>query len=111
MTASPLKLFEYMAMGRPIISVDLPAIREVVDEQAARFVRRGDVGDLRDAICELAADPARRAEMGRQARRQAEPWTYTARAERIAALCDRVLEQGPQKHNGQDSILPIAKKR
>lgn len=93
-TASPLKLFEYMAMARPIISVDLPAIREVVDEQAARFIRRGDVADLRDALCELASDPARREEMGRQARRQAEPWTYAARAERIAALCDQVVQQG-----------------
>ncbi len=93
-TASPLKLFEYMAMGRPIIAVDLPAIREVVDERAARFVRRGDVADLRDALRELAADDDRRAEMGRQARLQSEPWSYAARAERIVCLCDRVVREG-----------------
>lgn len=89
-TASPLKLFEYMAMGRPIVSVDLPALREVIDEQAARFVRRGDVADLRDALLELAADPARRVEMSAEALRQSGPWTYAARAERIARLCDRL---------------------
>jgi glycosyltransferase involved in cell wall biosynthesis len=90
-TASPLKLFEYMAMGRVIVSVDLPALREVLDARAARFVRRGDVGDLRDALLELAADLQRRAEMGAAAREQSAPWTYAARAERIVRLCDALI--------------------
>ncbi len=93
-TASPLKLFEYMAMARPIISVDLPALHEVIDGRAARFVRRGDVADLCDALRELAPDPDRRARMGREASRQAQPWTYAARAERIARLCDRLVSAG-----------------
>ncbi|HZG69596.1 MAG TPA: glycosyltransferase family 4 protein [Herpetosiphonaceae bacterium] len=93
-TASPLKLFEYMAMARPIISVDLPALREVIDERATRFVRRGDVADLRNALRELAASPERRAEMGREASRQAQPWTYAARAERIARLCGQLVDAG-----------------
>jgi glycosyltransferase involved in cell wall biosynthesis len=90
-TASPLKLFEYMAMGRPIITVDLPALREVIDEQAARFVRRGDVGDLRMALEELASDPARREQMGRAAVEQSRPWTYQRRAERIIKLARELL--------------------
>src|SRR5690606_26879499 len=33
---SPLKLFEYLAMGRPIVASDLPAIRAVLtDDQSA----------------------------------------------------------------------------
>ncbi len=89
-TASPLKLFEYMAMARAIVAVDLPALREVIDERAARFVRRGDVADLGAALVELANDPQRRETMGRAAREQALPWTYRARAERILALCESV---------------------
>jgi glycosyltransferase involved in cell wall biosynthesis len=89
-TASPLKLFEYMAMGRAIVAVDLPALREVVDERAARFVRRGDVEDLGAALRELLGDEARRDAMGRAAREQAAPWTYPARAERIIQLCEDV---------------------
>lgn len=90
-TASPLKLFEYMATGRAIVAVDLPALREVIDERAARFVRRGDVADLGAALHELALDPQRREDMGRSARAQSGPWTYGARAERIVRLCERVL--------------------
>ncbi|HEX6293347.1 MAG TPA: glycosyltransferase family 4 protein, partial [Herpetosiphonaceae bacterium] len=91
-TASPLKLFEYMAMGRAIISVDLPALREVIDERAARFIRRGDVADLCAALTELAADPTRRDEMGRAAHLQSEQWTYARRAERIVALAREVID-------------------
>lgn len=91
-TASPLKLFEYMAMGRPIITVDLPALREVIDERAARFVARGDVDALRVALDELARDPMRRASMGRAAYEQSRPWTYRERAERIVALAASLVE-------------------
>lgn len=94
-TASPLKLFEYLAMGRAIMAVDLPALHEIVDERAARFVRRGDVADLTDALRELAGDPARRAAMEKAAFEEAAPWTYTARAERILALCDELASIKP----------------
>ncbi len=91
-TASPLKLFEYMAMGRPIITVDLPALREVIDERAARFVRRSDISDLRIALEELARDPLRRTHMGQAAYQQSLPWTYHGRAERIVALAASIVE-------------------
>lgn len=91
-TASPLKLFEYMAMSRAIITVDLPALREVIDTRAARFVRRGAVDDLQAALRELAADPERREQMGRAAHEQARRWTYTRRAERIVALAGSLLD-------------------
>jgi glycosyltransferase involved in cell wall biosynthesis len=92
-TASPLKLFEYMAMGRAIITVDLPALREVIDEQAARFVQRGIVNDLQAALQELADDPERRGRMGQQARIQSAPWTYTRRAERILEMAQGLIEK------------------
>jgi glycosyltransferase involved in cell wall biosynthesis len=91
-TASPLKLFEYMAMRRAIIAVDLPALREVMDEQAARFVRRGDSDDLCAALTELAADPLRRDQMGDAAYVQAQDWTYARRAERILTLAREVVQ-------------------
>lgn len=92
-TASPLKLFEYMAMARPIISVDLPALREVIDGRAARFVRRGDVADLQAALIELHADPPRRESMGSAAYEQAQAWTYARRAKRIVELARSLAEQ------------------
>lgn len=50
---SPIKLFEYMAAGRPIIASDLPSIREVVSENEVVFFRPDDAGDLRSKIIEV----------------------------------------------------------
>jgi len=38
---SPLKLFEYMAAKRPIVASDLPAIREILNEETAVLVAPG----------------------------------------------------------------------
>ena len=43
---SPLKMFEYMASGRPIIASDQSVLREVLDEDTAILVRSDDVGGL-----------------------------------------------------------------
>ena len=89
-TASPLKLFEYMAMARPIITVDLPALREVINDEAAVFVARGAVAPLVAALHALAADPARRDRMGLAAHAQAQQCTYHRRAARILQLAGAV---------------------
>ena len=44
---SPLKLFEYMAAGLPIVATDLPALREVLHDGDALHARRMSVVMLR----------------------------------------------------------------
>ena len=86
MTASPLKLFEYMAAARPIICRDMPALREIVDETAALFFNGGDVDSLAEGLCELRQDPALRERMGKAALAQSAGYTYAARASKIAEV-------------------------
>lgn len=66
----PHKLFQYMAMGLPVVVTDCAPLARIVDETHAGWVARsGDAEDLARALAE-AADPeaARRAsEAGREA--------------------------------------------
>ena len=65
---SPLKLFEYLAAGLATIASDLPGVRDVVDEETAVLVPRGDAPALADAVAALVADPARRERLGEAGR-------------------------------------------
>ncbi len=84
---SPLKLFEYMASGRPIVASDLPSIREVLrhDENAV-LVEPGNPQALVAGIERIKDD----AELGRriaaQALRDVRAFTWARRAEKLEAL-------------------------
>jgi glycosyltransferase involved in cell wall biosynthesis len=66
---SPLKVFEYMAMGLPVVTPAIPPLNEIVRAGAEGLLYpEGDEAALAGAIARLAADPAARAAMGASAR-------------------------------------------
>jgi glycosyltransferase involved in cell wall biosynthesis len=80
---SPLKLFEYMAAGRAIITTDLPSVREVVGESEVFFVPPGDAVALTHALLVLASDSALRERLGKTVAAKALEHTWSDRAKRI----------------------------
>lgn len=90
--ASPLKLFEYMAAGCPVVASDLPSIAEVVaDGETALLVPPGDVDALAAALRRLQTDPALAERLAANAQARAlAAYTWDARARallgRAAAL-------------------------
>lgn len=85
--SSPMKMFEYLATGRAIISSDLPVFREVLNEQNAVFCpppagERGAAG-WEGAIRALLDDPTRRNALARQARADSAQYAWNERARRI----------------------------
>lgn len=94
-TASPLKLFEYMAMGRAIVCPDLPALREITGGDGALHVPRRDQAALTQAIIDLANDQQLRSSLGAQALERVAPYTYAHRAERLVMVADAVMRGAP----------------
>jgi glycosyltransferase involved in cell wall biosynthesis len=85
---NPMKMFDYMASKRPMITTDLPVIHEILGEGSAVFLPAGDPEAWQAAIRELLADPKKMAELGEAARRQVEAYTWVARAEKSMAGLD-----------------------
>lgn len=53
----PNKVFQILAVGRPLITIDSPAIREIVEPgDAVRLVHAGDAAGLADVLAALARD-------------------------------------------------------
>jgi glycosyltransferase involved in cell wall biosynthesis len=89
-TASPLKLFEYLAAARPVVLPDIPALREILPASVGYYFRRGDAEDLARALADVLTDPQREAR--EQAGRAAvQPYTYAARARRILEVAAAAL--------------------
>ena len=79
---NPMKMFEYMAAGRPIVTSSLPVIREILDETRAVFCPPADTAAWKAAILTLAAEPTRRAMLAANARAEVENYTWLRRAQR-----------------------------
>jgi glycosyltransferase involved in cell wall biosynthesis len=74
----PAKLFDAMAMARPIVSTAVSMIPEVL-EGSGVVVAPGDPGALREALRGLLDDPARAAALGARARaRCVERYSFAA---------------------------------
>ena len=91
--ASAMKLFDYMATGRPIVAFDLASTREVVaDGQTARLVEPGNVEALAAGIRDVLNDPALADRLAQAAFDEVANYTWARRAERIEALLTEVVE-------------------
>jgi len=80
---SPMKLFEYMACGRPILSSDLPVFGEVLSPENAVLLPPDDVNAWVAAIQTVRSDPQDAIVLGAKARQDASRYTWKARAEHL----------------------------
>ena len=80
---SPLKMFEYMAMRRAIISSDLPVLREVLNDQSACLVAPGDTQQWVNALISLGEDVSKRNGLAAEAYRAVQQFSWSKRCHQI----------------------------
>jgi glycosyltransferase involved in cell wall biosynthesis len=80
---SPMKLFEYLACQRPIVSSDLAVLQEVLNPHNAILAPADDLAAWEQAIQRLRSDPELMIRLASQARQDAKCYTWEMRARRI----------------------------
>ena len=91
---SPLKLFEALAAGRPIVATDLPSVREILTpEEDALLVPPGNPQAMAAAIRRVLTDPELAERLASRAFEQAARYSWEARARRIEQAFES-LERG-----------------
>jgi glycosyltransferase involved in cell wall biosynthesis len=89
---SPLKLFEMMAAGLPVVASRLPSLADYVTDGAeGLLVAPDDPAALADSIRRVLGDAALRAAMADAGRRRAAGFTWDARGARIVAFAGSLL--------------------
>ncbi len=82
---SPMKMFDYLAAGRAILTSDLPVLHEALNQANAVFCPPADLLAWQRAFQSLLDHPARRLELGAQARLDAQRYAWVERARRALA--------------------------
>lgn len=93
--ASPLKLFEYMAMGKAILAPRAANIEEILSNAAtAMLFDEASAGGFAKALTTLAGDAELRTRLGAAAREELlrRDYTWRANAGRVEAIAMELLE-------------------
>lgn len=90
---SPLKLFEYMAMGKAIVIADLPSIREAVDESSVFFAESENSDNLGNVLQQVVNDREEAEKRAANALTLSGTFTWDHRAALISRTIHHLLQQ------------------
>ncbi len=93
----PLKILDYMAMGKPILATRIPAHTSVLDETCAELVA-ANAGGLADGMLRLLRNPRRAASIGAAAARLAqERFGWSRFVDFVSDTVEAVCAAGPRR--------------
>ena len=92
---SPLKIFEYMATGLPVVAPRIPRLARLVEDgREGRLYDDADPDSLGATLLALHRDPAARAALGRAARARAvAAYSWRAHCERLSSAFSTLVRK------------------
>lgn len=88
----PIKLFEYLALGKPVVATDLPGTREIIrDNENGLLIPAENAAALAEALRRLAQDQALRQRLSAQAREDAKQYDWKLLRLRLAERIEELL--------------------
>ena len=95
---SPLKLYEYMACGKPVIASRVEGFAILEENNAGILVEPEKPEELAKAVLKLLKDEKLREEMGRNGRKYVvENHSWEAVATRVAEVCESAIREHKNK--------------
>jgi glycosyltransferase involved in cell wall biosynthesis len=100
---SPMKIFEYWGMGKPVVAPSVEPVLEVLrDGETGLLIEPGNALQLADRIVQLAGDAALRERLGRAGRDYVRAHhTWRNNAEQIVAAHARIARSAPDAQAGK----------
>jgi glycosyltransferase involved in cell wall biosynthesis len=91
--ALPNKLFEYMALGKPVVYPDLPGFREVLGKDNEGRYRPDDRKDMAGVVLKLLSDEGVRKSLGRKNRELVKEMTFENEMSNLLDLYKTILKK------------------
>ncbi len=106
-TNTPMKIYSYMASGKPVVATNLPTHTQVLNQETAELAGP-DPSQFAAAMIKLAGNPDLRRKIGNNAKKEAaEKYSYAAFVRTVNKLYDYIREQTENmKQNTQDGLRP-----
>ena len=88
-----MKLFEYMASGRPIVASNIPSIAEILNKDNAILVDPDNPEELASGIKQHLVNSDLAEKIAKQAYQDGRQYTWEERAKRISDFIFRKLKE------------------
>jgi len=89
---SPLKLYEYMACGKPILASRVEGLEFIEKEGIGRLIEPANPGEIEKALCEMIKNRKDRIDMGLRGLRLAvEKFSWESKVSEIEKILERLV--------------------
>ncbi len=92
---TPSRLFEFLALGKPVIAPRTPGIQDYFDADSLLFFEAGDAGGLTKKLEEVHADPHGAAEIARRGQEVYLAHRWSMERQKLIGYVSQLLKEAP----------------